>query len=327
MKRASLLRAFAVACGVFACVGIAGAKDFPSKPIKVIVPWTPGGVTDVSARIVAKKMAEDLKQSVIVENKPGAGGFIGTEYVAKARPDGYTLLVVTKTTHAIAPAMYEKLPYDPVKDFAAISQVTSAPTIVVTSPKSPFNSLADLVAAAKGHPGKLNYANYGPGSSANLATLLFMQTAGIKMTPISYKGATPAKTAIMAGEVAVFFDSMPSSLPMVKAGQLKALAVTGEKRSAAAPNVPTANKSYPGVVFMVWEGFEAPAGTPKPIIDKLHSVIVKVIADPDVRAKLNQLGAAPVSSPTPEVFAKYIAQERDKWTSVVKRAGIPLLKY
>ena len=319
------LRTLSAALAAYLCAGLAGAQDYPNKPVRIVVPWPVGGVTDIGARILAEKLTENLGKSFVVDNKPGANGFIGTELVAKAAPDGYTLLFVSTTTHAVAPALYRKLPYDPIKDFEAVSQVTFAPTIAVSPATSPYKTLADLVAAAKANPGKLNYATYGAGGSSQLAATLFMQAAGIEMTAIPYKGATPAVTGLMSGETDVFFDSIPSSLSHVKSGRLKALAVTGLERVPAAPEIPTLAETYPGVVYTVWQGVEAPAGTPKAVVDKLHAEILRVTNSPDVREKMLKLGAIAVGSPTPADFARHIATEKDKLAALIKRAGIPFL--
>ena len=320
-----ILRKLAAALAACLCAGLAGAQDYPNKPVRIVVPWPVGGVTDIGARILAEKLTENLGKSFVVDNKPGANGFIGTELVAKAAPDGYTLCFVSTTTHAVAPALYRKIPYDPIKDFEAVSQVTFAPTIAVSPATSAYKTLADLVAAAKANPGKLNYATYGAGGSSQLAATLFMQAAGIDMTAIPYKGATPAVTGMMSGETDVFFDSIPSSLSHVKSGRLKALAVTGLERVPAAPEIPTLAETYPGVVYTVWQGVEAPAGTPKAVVDKLHAEILRVTNSPDVREKMLKLGAIAVGSPTPADFARHIAAEKDKLAALIKRAGIPFV--
>jgi tripartite-type tricarboxylate transporter receptor subunit TctC len=322
-----LLRAAAILAATLAAAGIACAQEnYPSKPIRVVVPWSPGGIVDIGARIVSEKLSQNLGNPVIVENKPGANGFIGTEQVAKAAPDGYTLLFISTTTHVVAPALYRKMPYDPVKDFDPVSQITLAPTIAVAPPNSPYKTLADLVAAAKANPGKLNYATYGAGGSSQLAATLFMQAAGIEMTAIPYKAATPAVTGLMGGETDLFFDSIPSSLNHVKAGRLKAFAVTSEARVAAAPEIPALAEFYPGVTFNVWQGVEAPAGTPKSIVNRLHAEIVKVIDNPEVRDKLLKLGAFAVSSKSPEEFGQYIVREKAKMENLIRRAGIPYVE-
>lgn len=324
MNRRMLLRAAAILAATFAAAGfVCAQEDYPSKPIRVVVPWSPGGIVDIGARILAERLSQNLGNPVIVENKPGANGFIGTEQVAKAAPDGYTLLLISTTTHVVAPALYRKIPFDPIKDFEPVSQITLAPTIAVAPPNSPYKTLADLVAAAKAHPRKLNYATYGAGGSSQLAATLFMQAAGIEMTAIPYKASTPAVTGLMGGETDLFFDSIPSSLNHVRAGKLKAFAVTSDIRVPAAPDIPTLAESYPGVTYHVWQGVEAPAGTPKRIVNKLHAEIVKVLNHPEVRDKLQKLGALAVSSKSPEEFGQYIAGEKVKMEKLIRGAGIP----
>lgn len=323
MDRRLLLKATLVLSASLVAITAQAQQDFPSKPIRIVVPWPVGGVTDIGARIIGERLSKNIGQAVVVENKPGANGWIGTEQVARAAPDGYTLLLITTTTHAVAPALYRKMPYDPLKDFEPISQITLAPTIAVAPPNSPYKNLAELVAAAKAKPKALNYATYGSGGSSQLAATLFMQAAGIEMTAIPYKGATPAVVGLMGGETDLFFDSIPSSLPHVKVGKLKALAVTSEERVPAAPEIPTLAESYPDVVFSVWQGVGAPAGTPKEVVAKLHAEIVKVIADPEVREKLVQLGAIAVSSKSPEAFREHMTREKAKIEGLVRRAGIP----
>lgn len=323
MKRRDVLQVLGTCAIVFATTGAFAQESFPSKPIRIIVPWPAGGVTDIGARIISDKLAEGLGKPVIVDNRPGANGFIGTQAAASAEPDGHTLLLATATTHAVAPALYRKLPYDPLKNFISISQITVAPTIAVTSASSPYKTLADVVAAAKKDPKKLNYATYGAGSSSTLAAELFMQAAGIELTAIPYKGATPAVTGLMGGETDIFFDSIPSSLPHVQSGRLRALAVTSEARVSAAPDIPTLAETYPGVVFNVWQGVQAPAGTPQAVVNRLHAELVKIMAMPDVQDRFIKLGAYPVSSRAPGDFTAHIEREQKKVAELVKRAGIP----
>ncbi|MBC5767888.1 Bug family tripartite tricarboxylate transporter substrate binding protein [Ramlibacter albus] len=324
MKRRLVLQAGTALAGLSAS-GLALAQQYPSRPIKLVVPWPAAGVTDIVARVVGEKLQAELGQPVVVENKAGANGFIGTEYVAKAAPDGYTLLLMTTSTHVVAPNLYRKLPYDPIKDFAPISQITAAPTIMVAPPNSPHKDVAALIAYAKANPKKLNYATYGAGGSSQLAAALFMQAADIDMTPIPYKGSAPAIVGLMAGECDVFFDSIPASLGHVKNGKLKALAVTSQKRVEAAPEIPTVAETFPGFEFIVWQGVEAPAGTPKAVVDRLSAAIIKVIDQPEVKAKFNGLGAMGVSSPTPEHLAQQKVREKDKMGTVIKRANIGYL--
>ena len=297
-------------------------QEYPAKPIRLVVPWPAGGLTDLVARIVGERLGYVLGKPMVIDNKAGASGFIGTEIVAKAPPDGYTLLLVTSSTHAASPALFRKIPYDPINDFATISQVTLAPNILVVPPSLAANSVTELVTLAKAKPGQLDYASYGNGSTAHLAAELFLQTTGASMAHIPYKGSAAAVTDLIGGHVQVFFDTIPSSLPHVRSGKLKALAVTGPTRTPAAPDIPTVAETYPGFEVSVWQGFQAPAGTPRAIVDKLNANILKVMAMQDVRERLINLGAEPVSS-TPEQFAQHIAREKQKWADVVKRAGIP----
>jgi len=264
-----------------------------------------------------------MNTAVIVENKPGGSGFIGTEAVAKAAPDGYTLIVITASTHAMGPNVSKDVPYDPVKDFVPIIQVTSAPTILVVPPSLPVRSVAELIKLAKEKPGQLNFASFGRGSSSHLAAELFKQATNTDIVHIPYKGAAPAIVDLMVGTVHLFFDSIPSSLPHVKSGKLKALAVTGPTRTEAAPDIPTIAETHPGFEVTVWQGFGAPARTPAPIVRKLYAEIAKVMAMPDVRKRLIELGADPVAT-TPEAFAEHIRKENEKWAAVVKRANITL---
>jgi tripartite-type tricarboxylate transporter receptor subunit TctC len=299
------------------------AQDYPARPIRLVVPWPAGGVTDVVARIVGQKLSAGLGQSIVVDNKAGATGFIGTEFVAKAAPDGYTLLLITASTHAISPNLFKKIPYDPLKDFEPIAQVTAAPTILVTHPALPVSTVADLVKLAKAKPGQLNYASFGNGSSAHLTAELFKQATGTDFIHIPYKGAAPAIADLMGGQVAIFFDSIPSALPHVRTGKLKALAVTGRARTSAAADVPTIAETYPGFEVTVWQGFGAPAGTPKAVVSRLHAELAAVMAMTDVREKLVNLGADPLCT-NPQEFRSHIAREKDKWAAVVKSSGVPI---
>lgn len=299
----------------------ARADGYPDRTIRIIVPWAPGGVTDIVARLIADRLSLQIGQPVIVENKPGASGIIGTDYVAKSAPDGYTLVLVTASTHAMGPSVLTTVPYDPVKDFAPIIQATTAPAIMVVPNELPVNTVAEFVALAKRKPGQLNFASFGVGSSAHLAAELFMQATGTKMVHVTYKGSAPAIVDLMANRVQLFFDSIPSSLPHVRAGHLKALAVTSATPTAAAPDLSTVGASVPGYEFTVWQGVAAPAGTPAPIIQKLYSEIAKIMALPDVKKTLLDLGADPLGVP-PDGFATYIARENQKWRQLAKDAKI-----
>lgn len=325
VKRRIAFSAAVMLAGAFV-TGSVQAVQYPIRPIKLVVPWPAAGVTDIVARVISDKLQAELGQPVVVENKPGANGFIGTEYVAQAAADGYTLLLVTATTHAVAPNLYRKLPYDSVKDFAPVSQITAAPLIMVTPAKSPYMDVKQLIAAAKANPKKLNYATYGSGGSSQLAAALFMQAAGIEMTGVPYRGAAQAIVGLMSGDCDVFFDTIPSSLGHVRNGKLRALAVTSAKRVDAAPKIPTLAESFPGFEFSVWQGVEAPIGTPKAIIDRLHAAVAKIVSMPDVKAKFNGLGAMAVSSPSPQQFGDYIVHEKAKMKDLIQRAHIDYIK-
>jgi len=299
------------------------ADNYPSRPIRLVVPFSPGGVVDVVMRIASAKLGPELNGTVIVDNKPGATGFIGSEFVAKAAPDGYTLIAISSTTHALGPQLFEDVPFDPVKDFTPIAQLTSAPTILVVPPSLPVNSVEDLVALAKKEPGQLNFASYGKGSAAHLAAELFQLAAGIKLSHVPYKGSGPVITDMIGGSVKLdlFFDSIPASLPYVKDGRLKALAVTGKERVAQVPNVPALREILPGFEMTVWQGVGAPAKASPQIVAKLHDALMKVMAMPDVRKKLQDLGADPMCT-TPQEFADQIKRENERWADLLKKMGI-----
>jgi tripartite-type tricarboxylate transporter receptor subunit TctC len=317
-----LHRAKAVACALAVVVSCAAsAQEFPTKPIQLVNPWPPAGVTDILARLIGQKLGDVLGQPVVIVNKPGATGSIGSEFVARAAPDGYTLLVITSSSHVMNPSIRKDLPYDPLKDFAYISQLTTAPTIIVTPTSFPASTVAEAVKLLKADPGKYNAAAFGTGSSSHLAAELFMQSTETKMTHVNYQGVTPAITDLIGERVHFFFDSIPSSLQYVKAGRLKAIAVTSAKRNEAAPDIPAVAETVPGFEVTVWQGIAAPAGTPRPILDKIHQALVKVIAMPEVRKRLIELGAEP-SSTTPEQFTAHVAKERRKWIEVAKKAGL-----
>ncbi len=297
-----------------------GAVDFPARPIRLVVPFPPGGATDIAARLLGERMTADWKQPVTVDNRPGAGGNIGADAVAKAAPDGYTLIMGVTGSHAINTSLYARMPYDPVKDFEAISQVAVVPNVVVVHPSVPAQTLQDLVALAKKEPGRLNYASLGSGTAAHLTMEMFKATAGIDITHIPYKGSSPAVADLIAGQVQTMIDGLPSALPHVKAGKLRALAVTSAKRSGAAPDLPTIAETYPGFSADAWSGLFAPKGTPKPIVDKLALETQRILKLPEVQKRLADLGAEPVGS-TPAEFSEHVKREIDKWARVVKASG------
>jgi tripartite-type tricarboxylate transporter receptor subunit TctC len=311
-----------VAASMFAATATgAFAADYPNKPIRLVVPFSAAGTTDFLARAIAQKLGTNMGTTVIVDNRPGAGGNIGSDIVAKADPDGYTLLLGTVGTHAINASLYKKMPYDTVKDFAPITLVASVPNIVVVHPSVPAKSIKELLALAKAKPGNLTFASSGNGSSIHLSGELFKSMAGVDMLHVPYKGSGPAVADLVGGQVNLMFDNMPSSLPHVKSGRLRAIAVTGAKRSPAVPDLPTiAESGVPGYDSVAWFGVLAPAGTPPAIVKKLNAEIIKVLKSPDVAQRLSSQGAEPAYN-TPEQFSAYIKTEMGKWAKVVKASG------
>ncbi len=299
----------------------AWAQAYPVRPIRIVVPFPAGGTTDVLARAVAQKLTEALGQPTVVDNRPGAGGNIGAELVAKSPPDGYTLLMGTVGTHAINPSLYPKMPYDHVRDFAPVILVAGVPNVLVINPALPINSVQELIAYGKANPGKLNFASSGNGTSIHLSGELFKTMAGVQMAHIPYKGSAPALQDLVGGQVQLMFDNLPSSLALIKAGKLKALAVTSKERAAALPDVPTlAESGLPGFEASSWFGLLAPAGTPQPVIAKLNAEVAKWLASPEAKEKLLAQGAIAAGG-TPEDFARHIAAETAKWQKVVKDSG------
>jgi tripartite-type tricarboxylate transporter receptor subunit TctC len=313
------------ACVAAAVIAIAPAAaqgpDYPTKPIRIVVPFPAGGATDLFARAAAQKMTEAWGQSVVVDNRPGAGGNIGTELVAKALPDGYTLEMGTVGTHAINASLYAKMPYDHVKDFAPIILVAGVPNVLVVHPSVPANSVQELIAYLKANPGKVNFASSGSGTSIHLSGELFKVMAGVQMTHIPYKGSAPALQDLLGGQVQLMFDNLPPSLPQIKAGKLRALGVTSTARAPALPEVPTiAESGLPGFDASSWFGLLAPAGTPPAIVAKINAEIAKWLATPEAKEKLLAAGANAAGG-TPDDFARHIAAETAKWAKVVKESG------
>jgi tripartite-type tricarboxylate transporter receptor subunit TctC len=309
-------------CAALAAVfSPAQAQQYPTKPVRLVVPAAPGGGTDITARIIAPKLSEQLGQQVVVENRAGAGTMIGSEAVARAAPDGYTLLMGISTL-AINPAMYKKVPYDALKDFAPISQVVSLPNVLVTHPSLPVKSVKELVAFARARPGQLNYASAGVGTNPHLSMELFLAMTGLKMTHVPYKGAGPGLVDTVAGHVSVMTPSIISGLPHVRGGRLRALGVTSAKRAGGVPDIPTiAEAGVPGYDAVQWFGVLAPTTTPRAIVVRLHGEIVRVLQAADVKGRLSGDGADPVGS-SPEEFAAFLRAETAKWAKVVKDAGI-----
>lgn len=300
------------------------ADDWPSRPVKIVVPFAPGGSTDVVARILADKLQAELKQPFVVENRAGAGGNIGADVVAKSNADGYTLLMGTTGVLAINNYLYKDMPFDPQRDFAPVSYTSLITNILVVNASLAAKSVQELVALAKAKPGELTFASSGAGSSTHLSAELFKSMTGTNILHVPYKGSSQAITDVMAGQVTMLIDNAPSSLPFVQQGKLRALAVTSLKRMPSLPDVPTIDESgVKGYESLSWSGIVAPAATPKPIIAKLNAAIERVLAMPDVKKKFADLGVDPVGGP-PENFARHIRAESEKWGRVVKTANITL---
>jgi tripartite-type tricarboxylate transporter receptor subunit TctC len=300
----------------------AAADTFPSRPIRIVVPFPPGGGTDNIAREVSQRVATATGWTFIVDNRPGAGGNLGVDAVAKAAPDGYTLVLGQTSNLAINPTLYTKLPYNPVKDLAPVGLVASAPLVMVVPAASPYKTLADLVAAAKAKPGSINFASPGNGTVAHLSGELFQQTAGVKFLHVPYKGAAQGLTDLMGGAIQVYLSSVPTLLGQVKQGRLRAIAVTSSRRIADLPEVPTiAELGYKGFETATWFGFAAPAGTPKDVVAKLNAEFDKALLQPELRKRLEAEGADPAGG-TPEAFGALIGKEIARWGRIVKDAGI-----
>lgn len=319
IRFAALLSTVACACVV---AGTAAAQEvWPAKPVQMVIPFPPGGPTDVTGRVLADNLAAELKQSVIVVNKAGASGNIGAQFVAHAAPDGYTIFFTTGGTHGINPFLYQKPGYDPVKDFEPIVWVTNSPNILVVHPSFPAKSVADLIAMAKAEPNKLSSAAPGQGSTPHMFGELFKRSAGIQMQHIAYKGSGPALTDVMAGHVPIMFDGIPSSLPLVKSGKLRALAVTGLQRATAAPDIPTVAETIPGFDASGWFAVYAPAGTPRPVVDRLNQAINHVLQKPEVRKRYAELGADVVGG-SPEKLQEQVQKELAKWSDLIRQTGM-----
>ncbi len=313
-------------CGLLAmaCLpGLAGAADeYPSKPISIVVPYPAGGVVDIVGRLVADKLGTALGKRVIVENKPGAGGTIGAAAVAKAAPDGYTLLVGGAATHVFAPLLYKTVPYDPVKQFAPISQLTAGPLVLVVNSALPAKNMAEFLAYVRANGDKVNFASNGKGTFPHLAAELMKQAANLNPTHIPYNGGPPAMIALAAGDVAFSVNHIPNVLAQIKAGKIRPLATTGLARSSSFPDLPTFDEAgFKGFETSAWFGLFAPPGTPPPIIDRLARETTEALKAKDLRDKLATQGDEPIGS-TPAAFATYIGGEIAKWTKVVPDAGI-----
>ncbi len=324
--RVSIRFAFAIA-GLLTSVGVAAqdaASAYPSKPIRIIVTFTTGGATDTIARILGQKLAEAWAQQVIIDNRPGAGGALGTDLAAKAPADGYTLVLSSFGPMAIGPHVYSKLPYDPVKDLAPITLAATSWYFMVVNPSLPATTVKDFVALAKSKPGQLTFSSSGNASPTHLSGALFESAAGVSLTHVPYKGAAPAIAAVIGGEVNMAIESPPPIVPQVKAGKLRALGAARPDRSPLLPDVPTMKEAgLPGFEAGSWYGFHAPAGTPRPIIDKLHAALVKAMHTPDVRERFAAVGADTVAN-TPAQFGAFVEAELNRWGRVIKATGVKI---
>ena len=317
-----LWRAVVVTFMLGAATSIALAQAWPSRTIRLIVPFPPGGGNDVIARVVAQKLGERLGQPVVVENRAGANGIVGLQALMQAPPDGHTIAVGAAGPLAVNPSLYDKLPYDPLKDFAPITNMVNFPLLLVTHPSVPAKTTRELVALAKAQPGKLYYSSPGSGNSGHLAGELFNTAAGVKTVHVPYKGQGPALADLLAGQVQMLYSSIPSVLPHVQQKQLNAIAVGSAKRVPSLPDIPTiAESGVPGYEAYSWVGMIAPAGTPREVIARLNREIVEILKQKDVAEKLNAQGALPVGD-TPEQFGAYIKAEIEKWGAVVRSSNI-----
>src|SRR5438067_3281592 len=311
-----------IAMALFSIAVVSQAQPYPTKPIHLVVPFPPGGGNDTVARALAQQLGPDLGQPVVIDNRPGAGGSVGAELAAKSPADGYTLFLAGVGSHAVNPNVHAKLSYDPVKDFAPVSLLASAPSVLVVNPAVPARTIAEFTAYARANPGKLNYASNGAGSAAQLAAAMYESLAGARMVHVPYKGIAPAMTDLMSGEVQLMFGTIVALVPHIQAGKLRALAVTSRKRSALLPDLPTLTESgLPDYEAGPWYGILAPAGTPREVIGRLHGAIVKALRQPDVAKRLAAEGAEVIGS-TPDEFAAHIKAEIARVGNVVRAAGI-----
>ncbi|MGZ5038564.1 MAG: Bug family tripartite tricarboxylate transporter substrate binding protein [Usitatibacter sp.] len=325
MNRRTFVRAFCAAIlAAGSCAGSIAQDAYPAKPIKIIVPFPPGGGTDVLSRAIAQSITNNTKWVFVVDNRPGAGGNIGLDAAAKSPPDGHTIAMGQTANLAVNPALYPSLPFDPLKDFEPIVAVSSQPLILVVGKDSPYKTLKDLVDAAKAKPGQLNMGSPGSGTIGHIGGELFQRRAGVKFAHIPYKGAAPAVTDLMGGSVDLYFGNSQSVDGLVKGGRIRAIAVTSPKRLKNMPDVPTiAESGYPGFEAATWSGLVAPKGTPKAIVDRLNAEANKALRSPDMIAKLDLDGSEPLGG-SPQRFAEFLKAEHAKWGAVIKEAGIKL---
>ena len=299
----------------------AWAQSFPAKPIRILVPFPAGGSADIMARVVGQKMAETWGQPVVIDNRPGAGGNIAAEMAAKAAPDGYTLFLCVVGTHAIHQSLYKKLPFDPIKDFAAVAYIAGVPNVVVVHPSIPVTSVKELIAFVKARPGRINFGSSGTGTSVHMSGEMLKVMAGLDMTHVAYKGNPQAVTDLIAGQIELMITNTPSVIPYIKNGRLRPLAVTGRERSAALPDVPTMEEAgLPGYESTAWFGLVSPAAVPRGIVNKLNSEVMRIVGLADVRQNLSSQGAEPLAM-TPDEFGDFMKAETLKWAKVVRASG------
>jgi tripartite-type tricarboxylate transporter receptor subunit TctC len=316
------LGAAAVALALTGALDRADAQTYPNRTITLVIPFAPGGSTSIVGRVIADKMSQLLGQSIVVDNRPGAGGTVGTKYVAKSDPDGYTLLLGYTGTLAIGPSLYKEVGYDPTRDFAPIGMIGNAPSALVVHPSFPAHTVAELIAYAKANPGKVNFGSAGVGSVNHITGEYFARSAGIQLVHIPYKGTGPALTDLLGGHIPMALAPIPATNPNVAAGLLRALAVTGKTRNSLMPNVPTlAESGLPGFEASLYYGLVAPAGTPRPIIDKLNTELRAALASDEVRKQLAQDGTE-ITPGTPEDYADFIDKDEQKWAGLVKASGV-----
>lgn len=318
-----------VVTGAMACAAVwptAASADssYPSRPVKMVVPWSAGGATDVMGRILAERLSAKLGQSFVVENKPGATGYIGTQSVINSAPDGYTLLIMAASLHTYSPSVTRSMPFDPVNDITPVSVFTTFPSVVVVPEKSPYKTLADLINAAKAKQGALNYGSAGIGSASHLIPELLTRSTGARFHHVPYKGAAPAVTDLLGGQIDFMIDSLPSPLPHIRGGKLRALAVTGDKRSPLLPDVPAVAETIPDFQTVIWLGVGAPRNLPASIAEKLRAAIADVSREPEYIERLHKLGVEAAFSASSQEFKTYLNQQKDLWKKVVVDAKIPM---
>jgi tripartite-type tricarboxylate transporter receptor subunit TctC len=309
-----------ICLGASTIVGQASAETYPSRPVKLIVPFPAGGPTDVQARIVAQEMSKTLGQQIVIDNRGGAGGSIAAQAAATSAPDGYTMFFATGGTHGINPSLYKNVPYDAVKDFDPVVYISTSPNVFVANPKFPANTMAELIDYAKKNPGKVNYATAGIGTTTHMSAELLQSVSGVNIVHVPYRGGGPAMNDPLGGQIELMVDGLPSAMPHIRAGGIKALAVTTSARAPSAPDIPTVAETVPGYEALAWFGLVVPKGTPKEAIEKLNAVANQALQSDLVKTRYAELGADPVGG-TPEELGRQIASELKKWADVVKKTG------